>query len=333
MTRYVNIGEFEVEIYREKRGRMEKNRRIMKSFISSSQTWTRFGCFLLAMGIGMMSSSVGATPFSPISDLRLGLNGRTYPVGIQLAGSAGWGQAFWGQAGQKVENGKPNWKYGYARLALNGATSAVVNRVGAEFQLFPVSIFGLGVGWDVGSRNFVPPRVDCSAIDCNGAMTRTYLRMMTFLGAGDFILSLTGRYEELRAPDSKRGRFFDEMTLVTGNSSGESVLTWTPILLYKLNEAWQVGGAWLYSRAIQSGGDSSLYGPVVGYRSNHVFSAVAGVGLNRSPVVPSGIAGFFVLQWMLKAGVGIVDAVPGARINIPAPQAAEEIAQAYSNRF
>ncbi|MBS1958322.1 MAG: hypothetical protein JST80_02515 [Bdellovibrionales bacterium] len=270
------------------------------------------GILMFLISAVVQASNPAQASFDPVPDLKLGLNGRTYPIGAQITVSAGLGQELW-KSDEKPAPGKVDWKYGYARLALNGATSAVVNRIGGEFQLYPISILGFGAGYDVGSRNFTPKSVDCSNVECNGLMTRKFLRMQALMAYQGFVMQILGRYEELRAPDAQKP-FFDEMTLITGNSAGEKVLTWTPVLLYALNPDWQVGSALLYSHALDTGGDSALYGPVVGHRAGKDWTFLVGAGLNRSSVVHSGFAGFFMIQYMVRGGVGLTDQIAsGAR--------------------
>jgi hypothetical protein len=263
----------------------------------------------------LATSTSGAAPWNPEPDLRVGLNGRTYPIGAQVIATAGLGQLLWGPEEPRNPEGKVNWQYGYARLAINAATSVVVNRIGLEAQVFPISILGLSAGYDIGTRNFTPKQIDCGGIECNGLLTRKYLRMQLLGSVSGITFSLNGRYEELRAPDAQKP-FFDEMTLIVGRPSGEHVMTWTPALLYGVAPTWQAGGAMLFSHAIDTGGDSLLYGPVVSHQPMPEMSLLAGVGLNRSPVVHSAIAGFFVIQWMLDGGLAITDRIVSAA---PAP--------------
>lgn len=278
-------------------------------------------CHSLSFGLfsglfaSLAISTASAAGWNPEPDLRVGLNGRTWPIGAQLVASLGAGQLLWGPEAPRNDEGKVNWQYGYARLAVNAATSMVVNRIGVEAQVFPLSILGFSAGYDVGTRNFTPKQIDCSGVECNGMIMRKFLRMQLLGSHAGITISINGRYEELRAPDAKKP-FFDEMTLIVGTPEGEHVMTWTPALLYGVAPRWQAGGAMLYSRAIDTGGDSLLYGPVVSHQPMPEMSILVGIGLNRSPVVHSAIAGFFAIQWMLDGGLAITDRIVSAA---PAP--------------
>ena len=94
-------------------------------------------------------------------DLKVGLNARTYPIGAQAVATGGWNAKLWGDSN--------TWKYGYMRAALNVATSAVVNRVGGEFQFYPISILGISGGYDWGTRNITMKFLDCGMFECNAA--------------------------------------------------------------------------------------------------------------------------------------------------------------------
>ncbi|NDG86004.1 MAG: hypothetical protein EBX52_13325 [Proteobacteria bacterium] len=188
--------------------------------------------FFLHVFIAFFVFCGAAGAADPVPDLKVGLLGRTYPIGPQVAGSAGVGVPLWGDTG--------HWKYGYARLALNGATSVVVNRIGVEAQLFPVSILGFSAGFDMGLRNFRPRFVDCAVLECEGRVDRAYVKSQLFFGLKGVILNFNVRYEGLHSYKSGRP-FFDEFTLLRGRNSGEALLHYDPVLLYRLNDCWMVG--------------------------------------------------------------------------------------------
>ncbi len=231
-------------------------------------------------------------------DLRLNLNGRTHPVGAQIMGSLGLAYPLWGEI--------DTWKYGYLRGGLNLFTSAVVNRAGIEFQLFPISIAGVTVGYDTGIRNFLPRFLDCNLYECTGRVDRKHIRFNLMAAHSGFAFMLMGRYEEIRGFNSIKP-VYDEITLLIGRRSGERIVTFNPVLLYRVAEHASVGLVSLYSHAVDTGGYSHLYGPVVNLNPQPRWNALVGAGLNSSPVVHSGICGFFLLQYNIKPSLGVVD--------------------------
>lgn len=262
----------------------------------------REGCFMklgrILLFLVLIMNQTFSSAADLVSDLKLGFNARTYPIGAQVVASPGLATALWGDT--------QTWKYGYARLGLNLATSLVVNRAGIEFQLSPISILNLSLGYDTGVRNITPKYLDCGTYECNHRIDRKYAKLLMLGASHGIILSVMGRFEELRAYGSFKP-FFDEMTLLVGNSSGEDIMTWNEALLGVIDENWKVGVTSLYSHAITSGDYSHLYGPITNYTLSARMNVIGGLGLNRSPVVHSGFAAFFVLQYTLKPSLSVVD--------------------------
>ena len=234
----------------------------------------------------------------PVPDLKAGLLGRSYPVGAQVTGAAGIGVPLWGDT--------TRWKYGYARLALNGATSVVVNRIGVEAQVFPVSILGFSAGYDLGVRHFRPRFIDCAVLECEGRVDRAFVRSQLFFALAGVMLNLNVRYEGLHSYGSGRP-FFDELTLLRGRNSGEALLQYNPVLLYSLNDAWRVGGISFYTRALDSGGYSHLYGPLAVWSGPDRLSVAGGIGMNESVVVHPAVTVFFTVQMMIEPSLGVAD--------------------------
>ena len=256
---------------------------------------------LILISVGF-SAAQAAPEWIPY-DLKLGLSARSYPVGAQAAGFFGTSVKLWGDS--------DNWKYGYLRGAVNLATSAVVNRAGVELQFYPISILGFSAGYDWGVRAFTPKFLNCSIFECDGRVDRRYLKVNAVAAYRRFIFAGWMRYEELKAFHTPKP-FFDEVTLLVGKNSGERVVTYNPALLYSIDPTWKVGAMSLYSHALDSGGYSHLYGPVVNWTSTSFvgepqISVIGGVGLNRSPVVQSALTAFAVLQYTIEPSLSIND--------------------------
>ncbi len=235
-------------------------------------------------------------------DARVGFNTRTYPIGAQANATGGYNFLLW----DRTDAANGMWKYGYARLGTNLATSAVVNRAGLELQVFPVSLFGITAGYDSGLRNYTPKYLNCSQFECNGRMDRHYLRGNLYLGHHGFTFAGMVRYENLQSFNSAKP-FFDELTLLVGRSSGEHVLTYNPAIFYTLDDQFKVGAMSLYSRALDTGNDSHLFGPLVSWSKDARLNLVAGLGLDRSPVVHTGWCGFAVISYALYPSLSITD--------------------------
>ena len=233
-------------------------------------------------------------------DSKLGFNFRSYPLGAQATATLGYDFLLW----DRSTSPKTVWHYGYLRGALNFATSAVVNRVGFELQAFPISIFGISVGYDWGLRNYTPKWLDCQTYECNGRIDRKFIKGNLFGAYHSLVFAGTVRYEELRAYHTSK-QFFDETTLLVGRNAGEHLLTLNPVLVYAIDDVWKAGAMSLYSRAMDTGDFSHLYGPLVTWTHDSILTVAGGVGLNRSPVVQSGWAAFLVVSYNLQPSLAI----------------------------
>jgi len=246
-----------------------------------------------------------AAPLSHANDLgihpdfKMSLNGRTYPVGAQIAVLPGASKLLWGDSN--------DWKYGYVRLGLNLFTSAVVNRAGVEFQVFPISILGVSAGYDSGVRNFVPKWLDCGMYACTGRVDRRYVRLNLFGAVKKVSFSLMAKFEELKGFQTVNKPLFDEMSLLAVRMTGENTITYSPAVLYRLDDKTQVGFASLYARSLTTPGYSHLYGPVVNWNPEPKLNALMGFGLNSGPVAHSALCGFFMLSYNFLPSLAVTD--------------------------
>ena len=242
-----------------------------------------------------------------IRDQKLAAMGRSYPIGAQAAYTLGYSTRIWGVGESEIErSGKDSWKYGYVRAAFNGTSSVVINRAGLEFQFFPISIFGISAGYDVGLRWFSPPWADCVAFDCRGRVDRPYVRAQFVAAVSKVAFSMQARLDRLRSFGGNPF-FFDEMTLITGNRRGETILTLNPTLLFQLDDRWRVGGISLYTKSDQTQEYSHLYGPIAHVTFTPRQQLVAGFGsIGSSRVQPAlGVFGFW--SWTIEPSQAITD--------------------------
>jgi hypothetical protein len=232
-------------------------------------------------------------------DFKMSFNGRTYPVGAQIAVLPGASKLLWGDSN--------DWKYGYVRLGLNLYTSAVVNRAGVEFQVFPISILGISAGYDSGTRNFIPRWLDCGLYACTGRVDRRYVRLNLFGAVKKVSFSLMAKFEELKGFQTVDKPLFDEMSLLAVRMTGENTITYSPAVLYRLDEETQVGFASLYARSLTTPGYSHLYGPVVNWNPEPKLNALMGFGLNSGPVAHSALCGFFMISYNFLPSMAVTD--------------------------
>jgi len=273
----------------------------MREFVSilSQAVKSNFLNVFILFAVFPFFQTVNAVELKIRPDFKLGLNGRTYPIGAQIAVLPGVSQLLWGDSN--------DWKYGYVRLGLNLYTSAIVNRAGLEFQFFPISILGVSAGYDSGVRNFVPKWLNCGEYACTGRVDRKYVRLNLFGAVKKVSFSISAKFEELKGFQSVDKPLFDEMSLLAVKMSGENTLTYSPAVLYRLDDQTQVGFASLYSRSLTTPGFSHLYGPVVNWNPEPKLNALIGFGLNSGPVAHSALCGFFQLTYNVQPSIAVTD--------------------------
>ncbi len=272
---------------------------------------TLFFCLnaLIVFGLSFTLSAYSDDQLNPDQafftfDQKVSLVGRSYPIGIQAWYTGGLDFLSWGDP--------HTWKYGYFRAALNAASSGVVDRIGFEFQYFPLSIIGLSAGYDWGGRWYQPHFIDCSVYDCQGRLDSAYLKLQFAAAAHSLIVSGFIKYEELKHIGGLP-QFYDESTLLPGQSRGEDVLTTNPTLLYSLSDRLNLGMTLLYSHGITSQSFSSLWGPVAQYHFGKDAPGVAnsqvvfGLGEDQSTLVSPGFTLFAVWTMVIDPSLSIVD--------------------------
>lgn len=249
-------------------------------------------------------------PTGMLTDIKLSVVGRSYPIGAMALGQFGVAKRIW-EVSSSLQ-GPTAWQYGYVRAALNVGTSGVVNRIGPEFQFFPISVFGISVGYDVGTRWFKPKWVDCNTYTCWGRIDRPYLRAQAFAAVQNIVFSMNARLDRTKT-FSNQSQFFDEMAVLTGKASGEKVLTLNPALLYRIHQEWGLGYTSILTQALESHHLAHMYGLITQVQLKPETSLVVGLGQNRSPLVPTAWNIFMMYQYTLKAGEPITDLALRAR--------------------
>ncbi len=252
-----------------------------------------------AVSIVVRCEPAPAEPFELKPDAQVSLQGRSYPFGLIFGGTAGYSQ--------KLYSGTPEkkWRYGYVRAAVNAASIGVVNRIGGELQVYPISIFGFSVGQDITFRNFKPQWIDCATLQCTGRMHRLYLRGLTAIGAKGVTFLLQWRYERIRSFGA-REKYFDELTILSGRAAGETELTLMPIVQYKINDQFSAGAMALHTRAINTKNTSLMMGPLMNVRFTDWTLAV-GAGTNQSSLTGQQFNAFVMASLPLISGPSILE--------------------------
>lgn len=170
---------------------------------------------------------------------------RSYPFGAIATGQVGYGFLLWGPSPMEILPAAgppakpPDWKFGFTRLWANIQTIGLVNRASAEWEVFPVSIFGLAVGQGGHARVDQSSIFDCAVNQCGGFFGRTYLRSQLIVGAKGLFLLSHVRFDWIY-PDSNRPFVEDHSTLL-GAPGGDRLLTTSLMLGYLIREGMAAG--------------------------------------------------------------------------------------------
>jgi hypothetical protein len=130
-------------------------------------------------------------------DLQYGLQGRTLPgIGAELYAESGYNQLLWGK-----KEGPKDVMYGLVRPNVGVSSSAVINSLKTELELFPISPIGIAVGRQYIHSNFNFPFLDCDNLNCTGRFQRDYVEGKMVLGYKGWVVLMNYRTDLLQAPN------------------------------------------------------------------------------------------------------------------------------------
>ena len=133
-------------------------------------------------------------------DLAYGIQGRSLPsIGAELYAESGFNQKLWG----KKEEPK-DVLYGLIRPNLQISSSAVINSVKGELEVFPISILGFAVGRQYIHSNYDFPFFKCDDVICQGEYQRNYVESKMVLGHAGWVVVGHYKVETLRAPNGNQ---------------------------------------------------------------------------------------------------------------------------------
>lgn len=236
----------------------------------------------LVLGILLFSFSALAK-----FDLNAGLQGRTLPaLGAEVYADAGYSQLLWG----KREAGDKNVLFGLIRPAIGASSSAVINSVKAEVEIFPVSFIGVVIGRQYIHSNYDFPFFNCDQVICQGDFTRNYVETKMALGAAGWVTLLSYRYDTLRAPNNNRP-LADWRHVIVGNP-GEEVQVERKALVAKIIGHHMYGVLAENVRFEGSGESKESYAAVYQYKPEDVAYMI-GAGTFRTSRQPMGLIFYF----------------------------------------
>lgn len=224
--------------------------------------------------------------------------GRSLPRGAAIQGTLGYGYAIWGDSKSVDPIG-----YGYVRPMASLTTSFITHRAIAAVEIFPVPIFGVGVGHFWGSRGADTDTIDCVSNICRGSISGTFVDARLVLGVGSVFLKATGSCQSVAA-QNQLSDFSDEWSTLVGTAGGDRLVQGELIVGVKIAPALSVGTSIGGARMVQKGNNSSRQALFTKITDGDWAYALS-VGAFRSSHHPNGglSLGFSVL-WTGVAALG-----------------------------
>jgi hypothetical protein len=220
-------------------------------------------------------------------DLSAGMQGRTLPaLGAEVYADAGYSQLLWGER----KAGDKNILFGLIRPSIAGSSSAVINSIKAEIEVFPISFLGFAFGRQYIHSNYDFPFFNCDEVICQGNYTRNYVETKMALGAAGWVTLLSYRYDTLRAPNNSRP-IADWRHVIVGEP-GEEVQIERKALIAKMHGHHMFGVLAENVRFEGSGEFKESYAAVYQYKPEAVAYMI-GAGPFRTSREPLGLIFYF----------------------------------------
>jgi hypothetical protein len=219
---------------------------------------------------------------------------RSFPIAMVLRNNVGTGYKFW-EGGHKA-------LYGYVRAGANLDTSAVVNTVGGQIDLFPISFLGFSAGSTRTYRNFDPIQFDCEKIECRGDVKRNFVAAKMGLAFGPVYLMAHGErfQQELANPTGRQ--FADEQTSLIARAEGDELERLSATLGFNLSDGYSIAGHFVHQEMIENKNISQMKLLIV-RKQNGAWSYVAGAGVFRWKEDSEVATAIFSLMWDGSRGV------------------------------
>jgi len=197
---------------------------------------------------------------------------RSFPIAMVLRNNIGSGFKFW-QGGHKA-------LYGYVRAGANIDTSLVVNTVGGQIDVFPISFLGFSAGSSRTYRNFDPVQFDCENVECRGDVKRNFVAAKMGLAFGSvYFMAQAERFQQELANPTGR-QFADEQTSLIARAEGDEMERLTVTLGLNLSKGYSIAGHFVNQEMLENKNLSQMKLLIL-RKQNGPWSYVAGTGLFR----------------------------------------------------
>jgi hypothetical protein len=147
-----------------------------------------------------------------------GASVRNYPLGFSIHAQSAYSDLLWG------EKNKENFFYGFYKISLRANTSFKTAGANLKLELYPISFLGLQVGLQPSYRAFDFSGINCSTLQCQGTMHRSFIDIKGILGTKKYYLGYAIGYtfSSTKLEIGKTG-FYDEGVSLSGNDSSDRV--------------------------------------------------------------------------------------------------------------
>ncbi len=227
---------------------------------------------------------------APLFDYAVATPFRTYPLAGGLAAQGGVDFLLWGEKAQNLAG------YGYTRLGSMVASSGRTHGYDVSLQFFPISFLGVEVGHAESVRFANAFYVDCSIAQCQGSLSRNYIRGSFVFGVPELFGSIAIKTTTI-SPSQSEIDFVDEYSNLVGRSGGDRLVTKEFVMGHKFNDQWTAVALLNEESMVEKGSASRLTGIATRYKmSPWVFGL--GAGLYQSSSASLGLSIFGGIKWI-----------------------------------
>ena len=260
----------------------------MSMGMSMGRNW-KFGAWFFLLGHGVALSAQANW------DYLVGGAARLRPLGAAFYGQLGYGELLWGEP-------KPgDFRYGYFRPLLKLQTSGVVTRSDLEFQIYPISFFGIEMWQSESFRLTDISTIDCLQSSCQGVLSRTYMRARLFGGYGPFFLGGSTQWASLRVSSSGLS-LADESSVLVGAEGGDQLLSHEAFAGVKVTDRESVG-LYLYTDRMATTGNHADHESLYLRVARGAWTYTAGAGLYQSSTQARGMTFYGVIVWTGRSSI------------------------------
>lgn len=247
----------------------------------------------------LLNSFSPAQLFNPeFTDYTIAVGAATYPKSGGASAEAATSFYLWGK---KSEN---NFRYGYVRPYLVGATSITVNQGEVGLQIFPISIFGVTLSHKVSTRSKDFDGLPCNTNNCLGDIRTSSVKTHLVFGYENWFALYKTQFAAAEHLD-KTQNFIDENTMLINDKNGDHYFYSDVILGYRLNPDLSFGVNFNDTKITTSLNSNLMRSVFVSYKQGKELNYIFGVGYYESSVQAREFTVYGVFRWLLGSSLDL----------------------------